>query len=350
MNEAAWDGTPGEVVDASGHGRHGTAQNGAITTDGWLDRAGRFWGGPMHVTLGVNVFSQAELASGYTIEAWLKLSQRPDHFRIISLEGVLDLAARRIDEEHWHWYLHHNAGKTGGVDNFLWGTSIPVVGSWYHIAGTWDGAQLRLWVNGTAEGTPISETHAASLDYYSRETRFGNDAGNPGWYQFMGDMDEVRISNIARYTENFNPTRYPEAGSVTVRHIPPVQQRLTAIGWAGSFGEEYGRLTQLEVCDAEAGWVTVAEDPAGLTSPVVGLSCKVIGPDLVRATLTPRADALRSETPRLDWLEVTLEPVLQQPFRASKVRACTLAAQGIHATAVHASTVRAKRHKVTFND
>ncbi len=348
MNEDTWTGRPGEVGDASGKGHHGQAYNGATTTEGWLGRAGSFKAASSRY---VRVPYAAELNPAVTtVEAWVCWDG--------TVSGLQSpMTSRSCLGEYRGWTIYLVPGPNWqvylGKGSDWWkpiSTIRPEANRWQHIALCIDGTKgAEFYVNGARGFTTVTTGYAPNPSAPLFLGCGEDGTGGPLFY-FNGLVDEVRVSNSLRYAGGFSPARYPSWGTVTARHMPLGQQRLTAIGWAGSFGEEYGRLTQLEVCDAEAGWVTVAEDPAGLTSPVVGLSCKVIGPDLVRATLTPRADALRSETPRLDWLEVTLEPVLQQPFRASKVRACTLAAQGIHATAVHASTVRAKRHKVTFND
>lgn len=327
MNEAAWEGLPDEVVDASGHGHHGRAVNGATTAEGWLDRAGRFNGTNQRVTLGLNPISQGDLAGGYTIEAWLKLNSKPAvEMRALSLEACLCLGWRRTGVDAW--FVHHYAVETGGANNFLIGSTAPAPGSWYHVAATWDGAQIRLWVNGAAEGTPIGETHPVALDYFSREDWFGGNPYGGGQHWFAGGVDEVRLSSIQRYTSDFSPTRYPDAGAVTARYSPAVPQRLTAIAWDGVFGPSTGRLRRLWVYSG-GDWRQVGGEYP--TSPITGLNMPVAGPDLVRVEMEPKDDVLQSETPTLDWLQVTLEAV-PAPSRRTRI-AAALDRQRLGATA-----------------
>jgi hypothetical protein len=63
-------------------------------------------------------------------------------------------------------------------------------GSWYHVAATYDGTNLRVFLDGELEtsvpmGAPITEDGPLTI---------GNDPGNGG---FSGDLDEVRIYRAA---------------------------------------------------------------------------------------------------------------------------------------------------------
>lgn len=82
-------------------------------------------------------------------------------------------------------------------------TTIPV-NQWTHIAGVYDGKEMRLYVNGklaakaAAEGprgTNVLPLYlGADPDAKAQPTQF-----------FEGSLDEVRISTVARYGENFAP-------------------------------------------------------------------------------------------------------------------------------------------------
>ena len=73
------------------------------------------------------------------------------------------------------------------------GTSALPVNTWSHIAATYDGTTLRLFVNGTqvssAGGQRGDARHAAA------PLRIGGNAVWPEW--FAGRIDEVRIYNRA---------------------------------------------------------------------------------------------------------------------------------------------------------
>jgi len=85
-----------------------------------------------------------------------------------------------------------------GVGGFN-GVTTVTTNTWHHIAATYDGTNLKIWLDGNLESTNSST--------------LPNDPGTPayiGWYTtgtdvFNGIIDEVRLSNIARYTSNFTP-------------------------------------------------------------------------------------------------------------------------------------------------
>ena len=52
---------------------------------------------------------------------------------------------------YWNLRTYINSGTTAAVN--LAGVSSPVIGSWTHLAVTWDGTTASLYVNGTLEGT-----------------------------------------------------------------------------------------------------------------------------------------------------------------------------------------------------
>ena len=71
---------------------------------------------------------------------------------------------------------------------------IPT-GAWTHIASTYDGAELRLYVNGTLVGTDL---HTDTIDASGSDLYIGNrfaPSGDVG--SFQGLMDELRIYDTA---------------------------------------------------------------------------------------------------------------------------------------------------------
>jgi Concanavalin A-like lectin/glucanases superfamily len=68
----------------------------------------------------------------------------------------------------------------------IWG------GAWHHVAGTFDGSAVRLYLDGRPVGSPTPT--ALQLDYGSTSSRtyFGRYAGNCD-LGFTGDLDRVRL-------------------------------------------------------------------------------------------------------------------------------------------------------------
>jgi hypothetical protein len=139
----------------------------------------------------------------FTVEFWLRVPSLPgsgNTFRLIDQEytGIVS------------WYLQLNSngslqmfGGTGGSPSSILGTDTGIVAAntWYHVAVTRSGTDLRIFVNGTQRG---SNTNSSNFQVNGSDTynmvfggaRFGA-AYLTGW------LDEIRISNTARYTTGF---------------------------------------------------------------------------------------------------------------------------------------------------
>ena len=71
--------------------------------------------------------------------------------------------------------------------------STSVVGQWYHVAAAYSNGTSRIYVNGKLDG---SRYHKAAM---SLVKDIGMTIGGlRGSYQFAGDLDEVRVSRVAR--------------------------------------------------------------------------------------------------------------------------------------------------------
>jgi hypothetical protein len=82
-------------------------------------------------------------------------------------------------------------------------TTTPIADTWYHIAATWDGTYLRLFVDGVLENTS-ADWSAVSWAESAGTLNIGELGGTS--YPFLGYMDEFRISSSARYTTTFTPS------------------------------------------------------------------------------------------------------------------------------------------------
>jgi hypothetical protein len=187
FNEAA--GT--SALDASGRNNVGTLaggarrsvqgrHGGAITFDGVDDM--------------VNVADSAslDLTTGMTIEAWVRPTALSGWRTVIMKENPGGLA--------YVLYGHDNAPKPStyvriagrSSSNGTGGSAALPLNTWTHLAATYDGAAVRLYVNGVEAGNaPVS----GSLVTSTLPLRIG---GNAVWGEFFsGLIDEVRIYNRA---------------------------------------------------------------------------------------------------------------------------------------------------------
>lgn len=87
--------------------------------------------------------------------------------------------------------------------------------TWYHVALSRNGNNHRMFVNGTQAGT--TWVNSVSLLCSSTVTIGIHKAFGAGTYDYNGWLDDIRISNVARYTSNFTaPSAAFESDSNTL--------------------------------------------------------------------------------------------------------------------------------------
>jgi hypothetical protein len=80
------------------------------------------------------------------------------------------------------------------------GTTYIMPGLWYHVAGTYDGNQLAIYVNGELENTFAIN---AKMPYVTNDVRIGGGLDNNSEF-FNGAITGVRIWNMARTESEIN--------------------------------------------------------------------------------------------------------------------------------------------------
>ncbi len=181
------EGSGSTVTDASGNGNNGTISNATWTTAGRYGDALVFNG--MNSTVTVNDAASLHLTSAMTIEAWVNSTFLTSTFR--------DVIAKGNDNYHLEASSTRNGHPAGGatigpLDVIAYGTTVLSLRTWTHLAVTYDGTALRLYVNGVLESTlPDRGTISTSTN----PLQIGGDSIY-GRY-FAGTIDEIRIYNTA---------------------------------------------------------------------------------------------------------------------------------------------------------
>lgn len=186
------EGAGNTIVDQSGHGWDGILHGNGAWTQGRAGKALRLDGSTV-VDLGSPPAFRMEKA--FTLEAWIL----PDEWIPGTFHGV---AAKMPDAAPYAgWALYHAgyndmfqvAANLSGVDTRL-ATAPPHEGRWHHVAVSFDGETLRLYVDGESAGTRKQKGALAVNDEPLLLGRLYKNRPETG---FKGLIDEVRLWNRA---------------------------------------------------------------------------------------------------------------------------------------------------------
>jgi hypothetical protein len=180
------EGAGTSASDASGNGHVGTIA-GATWSAGRFGNALSFNGTNSMVSIADA--NDLDLGTTMTLSAWVNPAVLSDWRTVILKERPNGLS--------YALYAHNGARpaayiNTGGADISADGSQSLPVNTWSHIAATYDGAMLRLYVNGSQVG---SQAVTGNMVASASSLRIG---GNTVWNEFFsGLIDEVRIYNRA---------------------------------------------------------------------------------------------------------------------------------------------------------
>lgn len=90
-------------------------------------------------------------------------------------------------------------------------TIRPTLNAWNAIALVRSGTVLTYYINGVNAG---GQWATDTTNYLAASCEFGSDDYFPGGSPIKGYMDEIRVSNIARYTANYTPATQPFTNDV----------------------------------------------------------------------------------------------------------------------------------------
>jgi hypothetical protein len=180
-------GSGASVADSSGNGNTGTISGATWTAQGRFDNALVFNGSSSLVT--INDSASLDLSGGMTLEAWVYPTQSGGWRSVLFKEQPAELVYALYadsDSARPRGFVYIGAEMTAS------GTAQVAANTWTHLATTYDGAQLRLYVNGVQAGSAAA---SGNIVVSSGALRIG---GNAIWGEyFSGRIDEVRVYNRA---------------------------------------------------------------------------------------------------------------------------------------------------------
>ena len=204
----SFDETSGTTVtDLSGNANTGTFGSGVTrTTAGRFGGALKFGGSGM---VRIPSSTSLRLTTAMTLEAWVKPSTVSNAWRDLVYKGNDNYYLMASTDRSAHPGM---GGKLGGstVPTEAFAPTALTTGAWYHLAATYDGSMLRLYVNGTQVA---STAKSGAITTSTNPLTIG---GDPIYGQnFQGLIDEVRVYNRALSTSEVQADMNSGSGTTT---------------------------------------------------------------------------------------------------------------------------------------
>lgn len=129
----------------------------------------------------------------FTVETWVKIDSFTAQWQAVIAKGD---DSWRISRRNNYDTLYFALSKASGGSTAVNGVTSVDDGEWHHVAAVADvsNGMLYLYLDGELEGSTAFTDSLNSSDY---EVQIGANAQRSG-RNFNGDMDEVRIWNVAR--------------------------------------------------------------------------------------------------------------------------------------------------------
>ena len=182
------EGTGTTVADASGNKNTGSITGATWTTQGRSGGALSF-NGTSNLVL-IPSSASLNVSAAMTLEAWIYPTASQSGWRTIMQREV---DAYFLNASNDTGALRPSGGGTfRGTVAFVTGTTANPVNAWTHVALTYDGATLRLYVNGVLTA---SQARTGAVQTNSSPLRIGGNS--PYGEYFQGRIDEVRVYNRA---------------------------------------------------------------------------------------------------------------------------------------------------------
>lgn len=194
MDEALWNGTPGEVADSSINSNNGTGNNGATTTAGGIfGNLGIFDGIDDNVSIPHNSSISFEITDSFSFQCWMKTDDAGTYDALISkqqVSGAYGINVQKTSSGNIRFNLVGSAGSLAADS-----TNIIDDDAVHHVIVTYDGSEdvagVHIYIDGNDETLSTIANALSGSIVTSIPLRFADrEALNQ---TFEGLLDEVAV-------------------------------------------------------------------------------------------------------------------------------------------------------------
>lgn len=157
-------------------------------------------------TIEARIFTKGYVRSGILVDKYSGNGRGREYRLSVNREGLLR-----------GWF---SVDGTLANSRVLYSDSPVPKDEWVHVANTFDGQFMRLFIAGKMVAEQAMRGRPAQLGY--QNIAIGGNNCCSGYYEvFNGLIDEVRISNTTRYRDSFTPPSEPfKSDSATLLLVP----------------------------------------------------------------------------------------------------------------------------------
>ncbi len=175
----------GDATDGTG-GYHGTEKGNAAYGPGVIGKALLLDGAGSYVEIADE--AAFDLTTAISVAAWVNLEMLGSDYRPVITKGD---AAWRLSTYQQTNQFHFAVTDWRVARHAVDGTIGIGLNEWHHVAGTFDGSLLRLYVDGVEDpASPVAYTGAVGLDDFPVQIGANAELPERGW---VGRIDDVRV-------------------------------------------------------------------------------------------------------------------------------------------------------------
>ena len=188
---------------------------------------------------GISIPTSTEFGFGtgaFTLEAWIRGDSYSAQHSIIDTRNTgnpTDVAGNLYVDASGQ--VRYAQGTTDVVTS---GLSVLTANVWHHVAVSRTGTTIKLFIDGSEVGTATNSTNLGT----TKQVIIGTDVSANG---FSGWIDEVRISDSARYTATFSPRNGIHQGDLNAKlliHFDGTDGQTYVDDWSGTEGFTNGEF------------------------------------------------------------------------------------------------------------
>jgi hypothetical protein len=184
------NGTTLSTNDSTSNAFNLTNTGTATATTGKIDGGGNLNGTSQYFSSSASFL--ASNSTNYTWEGWVYSTTTAVSQHFFTLGASTSQYSIELFTSGANWEMYQlNGTDVNAAQNGTFTANV-----WHHVAGSWDGSNIRLYVDGALAATTACNGRTAT----GTITKFGA-AGNGTSNFWNGILDEMRLSNVARSTD-----------------------------------------------------------------------------------------------------------------------------------------------------